>query len=287
MYCTLLSVQVSLAHPTLMAATSGQVLWVLLDDLFASNYSEVAAVPDSTATSHTLPTLRRRAAIIKHGTLYRRKGLGSGVSRVTLPPQQATIAMALYPHSHGPHLDRRISVLLQLAKRKEFVALVVLAGCGYRVESREYSRLPVSLQGTVDGLGREGVTHEDQFNALTLLCWVASLHCYGCDRHHWEMVVGVVGQLLDSLLCATFIHGNRQLSHKCARLITILQRYSHKCYMYSAPGKVTVPMQSVGCGCTGGSEHNCYRAVGVGLVPNHCMPSPLDLSPNLTSCHPP
>ncbi len=208
-----------------MGVAKGQVIWLLLDELFLRNYSEMAAMSENPATSFTPPPLRRRAAIIKHGTFYRRKILGSSASRQA-PPQQGTIAVAFYPLVPGPHRDQRITTLLGLAEKEEFVSLVTLAACGYLVESTEYNALPVSLQAIVEGYGRQegGASWKERYEALTLLCWLASLHCSSSDKQRGAMVIGAVSQLFVSLLYASFIRGNRQLSHKCARLITVLQR---------------------------------------------------------------
>lgn len=210
-----------------MDVNKGQVIWILLNQLFALNYSEIAAASDGAATPRAQPPLRRRgAAIIKHGTLYRRKVAGNSGPRQTIPPQQGTIEVTFYPLVPSPHCEQRISVLLGLAEKREFIALVAVAACGYRVESTEYSIIPASLQAIVDGCVQEGVrvTWEEQYQALTLLCWMASLHCHSAERQSIDLVVDVVSQFLVSLLCSAFIHGNRQLSHKCTRLITILQR---------------------------------------------------------------
>ena len=197
-----------------------RVLWLLVEELFTSDYTEVASTSEGAMPGP--PPLRRRTTIIKHGMLYRRKPMSSSVPKASLP-DQGTVAVTLHPTA-ALHPDGKLPVLLTLIQRSDFVTQVTLAACGYTIEASEYHSLSGSLQAAVNGFkGRD--EGDAQFKALDLLCWITSVNCSDAERQGYAEVVGAVGQLLVSLIYACFIQGNRSLSHKCARLITTLSRY--------------------------------------------------------------
>ena len=78
-------------------------------------------------------------------------------------------------------MDNELDLLLKLIRRAEFVMLVVLTACGYRVESAEFKALSSSLQVFVEE--GQSVTVEGQFKAMELLCWMAVLD--GCKAERF------------------------------------------------------------------------------------------------------
>lgn len=231
------SAQVCFCHPHLLSCKPA-VLWLLFKDLFSSNYNEITAAGDPATTlsssSHQRGNWRTRA--------FRHHVPRSSDSNGKMKPLSvhSTIAVTFYPLNNSRSVGNELDLLLKLIRRTEFVTLVALTACGYRVESAEFKTLPSSLQALVEGGQSKSVTEEEQFKAMELLCWMTVVH--GCNADHHlgfsqglilltpflpsgeGVVVRAVSQLLISLLHACFIRGNRMLSHKCVWLLVSLCR---------------------------------------------------------------
>ena len=172
------SIQLSLCHSKLITG-SRTVLWLLLEDLFPADYSDT--IPEPSAAAPSLPPLRRRTAVIKHGMLYRRHFPTPPRSKPPSLPEQSTIVVTLYPLA--VNRESSVRLLLQLYEKPEFVAQVVLAACGYVVEEMEHKSLPEVLQATVGTQPENSGGADARLKALELLSWMASLQCSDSNRY--------------------------------------------------------------------------------------------------------
>lgn len=73
------------------------------------------------------------------------------------------------------------ALLFKLISYPEFMFHVVLAACGYRVEEKEVSSLPETLQALQEE-GASTSTPESQFKALELLSWMVGVHLSNTNR---------------------------------------------------------------------------------------------------------
>ena len=232
------SAQVCFCHSRLLNCKSA-VFWLLIEDLFSSDYNDITATGDPAITPSPSPHQRGnwRTRAFRHHVP--RSSDSNGKMKPT--SEHSTIAVTFYPLSNSRNMDNELDLLLKLIRRAEFVTLVTLTACGYRVESAEFKALPSSLQAFVEEGQGKRVTVEEQFKTMELLCWMAVLDGCKAERfvvHHSSLsivlisslpcregvVVCAVSQLLTSLLHACFIRGNRMLSHKCVWLLVSLCR---------------------------------------------------------------
>lgn len=208
------SAQVCFCHARLMTSKL-TVLWLLTENLFSTE-KNTGRPGDSTAVPTPAP--RRRGSWHTRAFRHHVPRPSDSTSRTKSIPEHSTISVALYSlvsanNHHGHNADGRLDLLLKLINRSEFVTLVTLAACGYRVEFSEYNILPASLQMAVDGewsgsVKREqsenvkgeqsgGVIEDKQFRAMDLLCWMATMH--GCRTERYVAKTYITASPVDTL----------------------------------------------------------------------------------------
>ena len=159
------------------------VILLLVEDLFSSDYNEVAF------TAEVVP-----AAPVRRGS-WRTKGFRHHVKsanetsiKTKAVPVQGTIAVSLYPLANStPSSTAMLEVLFSLMGDSEFVTEVIVAACGNRLEGKEFQKLPDPLQEALRSGGAERLedrraVKELQYNALELLCWMAAVQSNTVER---------------------------------------------------------------------------------------------------------
>lgn len=170
------SAQVCFCHARLMTSKL-TVLWLLTENLFSTEHKNTARSGDSAAVPSAAPHRGRtwHTRAFRHH-IHRPS---DSTSKTKSIPDHSTISVTLYsPDPHHSNAGSKLDLLLKLVNRSEFVTLVTLAACGYRVESDECKILPASLQLAVEGEQSGSVKEDEQIRAMELLCWMAAMH--GC-----------------------------------------------------------------------------------------------------------
>ena len=172
------SAQLCFCHPRLLSCKSA-VFWLLIEDLFSSDYNDITAAGDPAVTQSPSPHQRGnwRTRAFRHHVPR------SSDSKMKPISEHSTIAVTFYPLNNTCNMENELDLLLKLIRRAEFVTLVTLTACGYRVEAAESKALSSSLQAFVEEGQGKSVTVEEQFKAMELLCWMAVVH--GCKAERF------------------------------------------------------------------------------------------------------